>query len=74
MSHSQPKKHTSLGYAVGAILTGIIADAFGINASILVIGLLTIGSAGIIFFRMRCLHFSGIRLFSWMFTFLPEKS
>ena len=63
-----------LGYAVGAILTGIIADAFGINASILVIGLLTIGSAGIIFFRMKCLHFSGIRLFSWMFTFLPEKS
>lgn len=62
-----------LGYAIGAILTGIIADAFGISASIVVIGLLTIGSAGIIFFRMKCFHFSGIRLFSWMFTFLPEK-
>jgi MFS family permease len=62
-----------LGYAIGAILTGIIADAFGISASIVVIGLLTIGSAGIILFRMKCFHFSGIRLFSWMFTFLPEK-
>ena len=62
-----------LGYAIGAILTGIIADAFGISASIVVIGLLTLGSAGIIFFRMKCFHFSGLRLFSWMFTFLSEK-
>ncbi len=43
-----------LGYAIGAILTGIIADAFGINASVLVIGLLTILSAAVIFFRMKC--------------------
>ncbi len=46
-----------LGYAIGAILTGIIADAFGISASIVVIGLLTIGSSGIIFFRMKCFIF-----------------
>ncbi|CAN5405094.1 MFS transporter [soil metagenome] len=63
-----------LGYALGAILTGIIADAFGISASILVIGLLTIGSAGIIFFRMKCLPLSGRKLFSWMFYFLPKDS
>src|SRR5260221_13048243 len=43
-----------LGYAIGAILTGIIADAFGINTSILVIGLLTIFSAAVIFYRMKC--------------------
>ncbi len=43
-----------LGYAIGAILTGIIADAFGINASVLVIGLLTIFSATVIFYRMKC--------------------
>ena len=43
-----------LGYAFGAVLTGIIADAFGINASIIVIGLLTMGSAFIIEYRMRC--------------------
>lgn len=36
------------GYAIGAILTGIIADALGINASIIVVGLLTVRSAIII--------------------------
>lgn len=43
-----------LGYAVGAILTGLIADFFGINASIIVIGILTAGSALLIEYRMRC--------------------
>jgi predicted MFS family arabinose efflux permease len=43
-----------LGYAIGAILTGIVADSFGINAPLLVIGLLTIFSSGIIFYRMKC--------------------
>lgn len=43
-----------LGYAIGAILTGIIADFFGINTSIVVIGILTLGSALLIEYRMRC--------------------
>jgi MFS family permease len=43
-----------LGYAIGAILTGIIADAFGINASVIVIGLLTLISSLIIQYRMFC--------------------
>ncbi|WP_299700097.1 MFS transporter [uncultured Pontibacter sp.] len=43
-----------LGYAIGAILTGIIADLISINASILFIGILTFLSAGIIFYRMHC--------------------
>ena len=42
------------GYAVGAVLTGIIADSFGIAASIIIIGFLTILSAAIIFYRMKC--------------------
>lgn len=42
-----------LGYAIGAIVTGIIADAFGINASIIVIGILTILSSGIVQLRME---------------------
>ena len=42
-----------LGYAIGAILTGITADAFGINTSVLIIGLLTIFSAGVILYRMK---------------------
>ncbi len=41
-----------LGYAVGAILTGIITDYFGMNQSIIVIGGLTLISAMIIQFRM----------------------
>lgn len=45
-----------MGYAVGAALTGIIADLFGINASIIVIGILTVFSALIIFYRMKCTY------------------
>jgi len=42
-----------LGYAIGAILTGFIADAFSMEAAILFIGILTFLSAGIIYFRMQ---------------------
>ena len=43
-----------LGYAIGAILTGIVADTLGINASVIVVGFLTLFSSGIIFYRMKC--------------------
>ncbi len=43
-----------LGYAIGAILTGLIADQFGLVAPILAIGLLTVGSSLVIKFRMSC--------------------
>ncbi len=56
-----------LGYAIGAILTGIIADAFGIGASILVIGLLTVASSFIIEFRMKC-RTNSIKLTEWFFS------
>jgi MFS family permease len=54
-----------LGYAIGAILTGIIADTQGVNTSVLVIGLMTVLSSGIIFYRMRC---SGnfIKIMDWI--------
>lgn len=55
-----------LGYAIGAILTGIIADTFGIGAAILLIGLLTILSALIIELRMKC-NTSSIKLTDWIF-------
>lgn len=42
-----------LGYAIGAILTGIIADRLGIDASIMAIGGLTLISAFIIAVRMK---------------------
>ncbi len=41
-----------LGYAIGAIISGIIADIFGIEYAILTIGLLTILSSLIIKFRI----------------------
>lgn len=54
-----------LGYAIGAVLTGIIADAFGINTSVFVIGLLTISSASIIFIRMKCDDYNNSKLIAW---------
>jgi MFS family permease len=56
-----------LGYAIGAILTGVIADAFGINISIVAIGALTIASSFIIQSRMRC-KTSLPKLTDWMFN------
>ena len=41
-----------LGYAIGAILTGIVADRFGILYSVGLIACLTIISAFIILIRM----------------------
>jgi MFS family permease len=43
-----------LGYAIGAILTGLIADRFGLVAPILTIGVLTVASSLIVKFRMSC--------------------
>jgi MFS family permease len=42
-----------MGYAVGAIVTGIIADRLNLNAAILFIAVLTFVSGGIIQFRMK---------------------
>jgi MFS family permease len=42
-----------LGYAVGAVLTGVLADAFGVSAPIVVIALLTLVSALVIQTRMH---------------------
>lgn len=54
-----------LGYAVGAIITGIIADAIGINVSIFFIAVLTFTSGLIICYRMTC-NRSLFKLISWL--------
>jgi MFS family permease len=54
-----------LGYAIGAILTGIIADTLGINASIIFIALLTLLSSLGIEYRMRC-RTNDIKLTDWL--------
>jgi len=56
-----------LGYAIGAIITGIIADALGINSSIIFIGVLTFGSGLIIFYRMKCKADRFLRIGYWLF-------
>lgn len=60
------------GYAIGAILTGIIADALGINASIIAIGFLTVLSSVIIQYRMKCRNDQSKKL--WSFLSLKNKS
>ena len=62
-----------LGYAIGAILTGIIADTFGINASIMVIGLITIFSAVVIFYRMKCSDKNFIKVIDWLKIGFSQK-
>ena len=55
-----------LGYAIGAILTGIIADLISINAAIIFIGLLTLASALIIRYRMRCKTEGALKIWDWI--------
>jgi len=55
-----------LGYAIGAILTGIIADLISINAAILFIGLLTFASTFIIYYRMDCSIDGSLKIWSWI--------
>jgi MFS family permease len=61
-----------LGYAIGAIITGIIADAIGINASIIFIGGLTLASGLVIYYRMKC-NRRFFRLTSWLFNKVSAK-
>jgi len=60
-----------LGYAIGALLTGIIADAFGVNAGIITIGVLTLGSALIVQQRMRC-RTDAVKLATWLLQKLAK--
>ncbi len=55
-----------LGYAIGAILTGIIADLFNIDTAILFIGLLTLASAFIIRYRMKCRTDGSLKIWDWL--------
>lgn len=43
-----------MGYALGALLTGVLADAFGIPVSIAAVGVLTVASGLVADRRMRC--------------------
>lgn len=43
-----------MGYAIGALLTGVLADAFGVPASIVAVGVLTLAAGFGANYRMRC--------------------
>jgi len=61
-----------LGYAIGAIITGIIADIIGMNASIIFIGGLTFVSGLIVYYRMKC-GTQVIKLADWLFNKMSGK-
>ena len=42
-----------LGYAVGALLAGVLADVFGMTAAIATVGALTVASGALVALRMR---------------------
>jgi predicted MFS family arabinose efflux permease len=42
-----------LGYAIGALLSGLIADAMGLEAAIHVVAALTLLSGGVVMLAMR---------------------
>lgn len=45
-----------MGYAVGALLAGVVADAFGLSAAMLTIATLTFASGVVVVVRMRETH------------------
>jgi MFS family permease len=55
-----------LGYAIGAILTGVVADVFGVNASVITIATITILSALFVERRMRC-RINAVTILDWIF-------
>jgi predicted MFS family arabinose efflux permease len=42
-----------LGYAFGALLCGVLADAFGLQSAIAVVALVTVASGVVVAIRMR---------------------
>jgi MFS family permease len=56
-----------MGYAVGALLTGVLADAFGIPAGIIAVGALTVATGLFADYRMRC-RSDNPALWKWLIT------
>lgn len=63
-----------LGYAIGAIIAGVLADAAGIHAAVLFTGMLTLISGLVIYYRMKCTD-NNLGTFShWLKNkMIPEK-
>ncbi len=61
-----------LGYAIGAILTGFLADAFGIDSSILAVAFLTLASGYVIEKRMSC-KTESMKITPWILSFFNRS-
>ncbi|MEW6468653.1 MAG: MFS transporter [Bacteroidota bacterium] len=61
-----------LGYAIGAVITGVLADFVGINAPVIAIGGLTVLSALVIQGRMKC-RSNSVRIADWVFSKLKGE-
>ncbi len=61
-----------LGYAIGAILTGFLADAFGIDSSILAVAILTLISGYVIEKRMSC-KTESMKITPWILSFFNKS-
>jgi len=56
-----------LGYAIGAVVTGLVADHLNVEAAIGFIAFLTLLSAIIIHARMRCSSNGSVKILDWLF-------
>lgn len=61
-----------MGYAIGALLTGLLADAFGIPASIVAVGMLTLATGLGANYRMRC-RTDNPTFWAWIGSILVSK-
>jgi MFS family permease len=61
------------GYAIGAVITGVIADAIGLNYAIIFIGLLTLVSGLIIYWRMICNKHNFMTIGYWLLKKFSRK-
>jgi predicted MFS family arabinose efflux permease len=52
-SSALPSVWRDLGYAVGALLAGVTADALGVPAAIWLVGAVTFASGAVVAVRMR---------------------
>lgn len=62
-----------LGYAIGALLTGIIADLFNLEGAILAVAALTLFSAMVVEQRMFC-KVKAIKITPWLLSLGQKKS
>jgi len=61
-----------LGYAIGALLTGFLADMFNIEIAIISIALLTLISAWIVEKRMTC-KIQTVKISPWLLSLIQKK-